>query len=163
MSQAVYGAIGIGAFIGIALLAAQRDYAFAKIPNILVIVLYVLATFVQLFRAFFDATGLLYCTNESPLNIVLWTVGILIVFSLVELIYRRTKGESILGFGDIKYVGAWVLLAGPAVGLCGFGIGCLLGAIVSGIRKKKTFALAPWVFGCSVALYALCSYLMAAA
>lgn len=119
-----------------------------------------------------EASGLAINPSEQPLlfgsmaenhaglswTLSLWTmvgarVGIVavvvVVWWLLEILFRKIWGHTAFGAGDIKLFAAWVLFAGFWSACCGLALGCLCGALVNALRKRSTFPLGPWISGCS--------------
>ena len=93
--------------------------------------------------------------DATPFQRVAWWLGLTAMLLLVELVWRRLHaGTHGLGMGDIKLLGAYASLLGPAV-LVALALSCLLAAGVATARGVTRFAFGPYLAGCSCALLAI--------
>ena len=120
--------------------AAIVDAQRRTIPNACCVAVVVAGLLFQLLRS---ATGLVGALLH-PLACVGLALGVTLVFSVVEFSVRKRLGRTWLGFGDIKYIGAWTLVLG-AFAAPALACACLAGALVALVRRKRDFAFGPWL------------------
>ncbi len=80
----------------------------------------------------------------GPLWCVLCASGLTFVLAAAEFFMRDHLGKRGLGFGDVKYIGAWALALGPAA-VFALAFGCLVASVWALARKQRTFAFAPFL------------------
>ncbi len=92
----------------------------------------------------------------SPLWCVLCASALTLALAAVEFFLRGHLGRRGLGFGDVKYVGAWAIVLGPAA-VFALAFGCLVASVWALARNQRTFAFAPFLSAGFVAAYvAIC-------
>lgn len=88
-----------------------------------------------------------------------WAVGTLLVLAAAELLWRRLRGSSGIGAGDVKLLGASALFLGPLVA-AQLLIACAAAVLVAALRRSaRPFAFGPYLVGGLVSLL-LCSSLL---
>lgn len=125
---------------GCAVWAAIMDAQKRTIPNACCIAVVVFGLMFQLLRRL---TGLAAALLH-PLACVLLALGVTFLFSVGEFFVRGRFGRQWLGFGDIKYIGAWTLVLG-AFAAPALVAACAGGALVALVRRQRDFAFAPWL------------------
>ncbi len=74
-----------------------------------------------------------------------WAAGFAAALVLFELAWRRTHdGRHGMGFGDVKLAAAATLWLGP-LGPAGFACACAAAALASLVRRRRSFALGPYL------------------
>ncbi len=148
----------------IAVMAAAEDAESRTISNAKCVALAGTGLAFQGLRALgsLDATSVLLgwvraldARLASPIACIAFAVALIVVLAGAEFAIRRHRGAPGLGFGDIKYLGAWAIILGPHVALALAGA-CLLGAAWALVRHERDFAFAPWIgIACAATLIAL--------
>lgn len=146
--------------VALAIAVGMRDARDRTIPNKLSALLAALGAAFQLARVGGLLGGLPWeaavaAREPSPAVCAACATAVLVCGAGIELAHRARAGEAGMGMGDVKYLSAWVLVAGPAAVAC-FSAACLLGALCAVARHERDFALGPWISACCCAWLVMC-------
>lgn len=138
------------ALVALAATAGVSDARTRQIPNEVCLAIAILGIAFQLARAFgaippwLSWEGRVALFLPAPAVCVALAIGLGIIGLSVEAVIRRRLGRRGMGLGDVKYVVAWTLTLGPAA-LPGIALACLSGAAWALLRRRRDFALGPWL------------------
>lgn len=132
--------------------AAMVDVRERRLPNALTLAVAVLGigqmTLVVMLRLP-EPSGF----SPAPERILSASVTLAVLFSF-EQAWRRVRGESGLGYGDVKLLGALALWVGPAV-LIVLASSALIAACIGIARGVHSFAFGPYLVACGIAVMAV--------
>ena len=89
----------------------------------------------------------------APASCLAWGAGSFVGGLGLEWLLRAVSGRAGLGLGDVKYLASWALTLGWLV-LPALAGACLAGAACALARRRRAFALGPWL---SAAFLAACA------
>ena len=132
--------------------AAMVDARERRLPNALTLAVAVLG-FGQM--ALVAALRLPEPAGFSPVPVrILSASATLVVLFVFEQAWRRVRGSSGLGYGDVKLLGALALWVGPSVSLV-LAVSALLAACVGIARGARSFAFGPYLVACGIVVMAV--------
>ena len=144
--------IALAVFFIAGIVASINDAKKRTLPNVFLGIMFASALVFQMFR---NNNAGVFPTFPTPFFCMWGCIFFLVASFILEAIWRMATDASGFGAGDIKLIGAWALLMGPMSALIAGAVGALLGAIVSIVKKEKTFPAGPWIMGFSTIIFIL--------